>query len=78
MILQSPPVWWSGLKDKKSDKKNQGILSTPVWWSGLKVLIILMESKKRTSPPVWWSGLKVFYLERRFSGGSLHLCGGVD
>ena len=56
MILQSPPVWWSGLKG-------------PLYYYAGRI---------NQSPPVWWSGLKVFYLERRFSGGSLHLCGGVD
>ena len=36
MILQSPPVWWSGLKAKSLVDIDVAEQSPPVWWSGLK------------------------------------------
>ena len=36
MILQSPPVWWSGLKGSRIKIPINFKTSPPVWWSGLK------------------------------------------
>ena len=64
MILQSPPVWWSGLKAEEELPDIVQRWSPPVWWSGLKDPRPLNQfSGFFSSPPVWWSGLKGNFIE---------------
>ena len=60
MILQSPPVWWSGLKgcSPLNHVRDISVSTCVVEWIERPSLYISTPMIP-ASPPVWWSGLKV-------------------